>query len=74
MDNFNIDSKILFDLIKILDKGSKYIPCLLFNHFHIFTNLLNQFDSSLSSFNKYLYFNKKSNNNNSNSNESTGDF
>jgi len=65
---FNIDSKILLDLINILDKGSKFIPCLHFNHFHIFTNLLNQFDSSLSTFNKYLYFNNKSNNNNVNSN------
>lgn len=64
IDNFNINSNILYDLINILDKGSKFIPCLHFNHFHIFSNLLHNFDSSLASFNKYLYFNKSNNINN----------
>ena len=51
---------IVKDIININDKGSKFIPCIHFNHFHIFKNLLNNFDSSLPLFNRNYTFHKDS--------------
>ena len=56
-DNLNnIDENLVKNIININDKGSKFIPCLHFNHFHIFKNLLNNFDSALPLFNRNYIF------------------
>ncbi len=49
---------ILNDIIDILDKGSKFVPCLHFNQFHIFKDLLFNFDKFIPKFNQYLSFTK----------------
>ena len=60
-DSLNNNSNSLInDIIKINDKGSKFIPCFHFNHFHIFKNLLCNFDSSLSLFNRNYIYHKNS--------------
>jgi hypothetical protein len=43
-------------IISLLDRGSKFVPCLHFNHFHIFKNLLINFENYLPDFNKFLFF------------------
>ncbi len=59
-DKLNFDDNFIIDIININDKGSKFIPCMHFNHFHIFKNLLYNFYSSLSLFNRNYLFNKNS--------------
>ena len=59
-DKLDFDINLIKDIININDKGSKFIPCMHFNHFHIFKNLLNNFDSSLSLFNRNYIYNKSS--------------
>jgi len=59
-DKLNFDVNFIMDIININDKGSKFIPCMHFTHFHIFKNLLYNFDSSLSLFNRNYLFNKNS--------------
>ncbi len=49
-DKLDFDINLIKDIININDKGSKFIPCMHFNNFLIFKNLLNNFDSSLSLF------------------------
>ena len=56
--NFNLF--FITNIIKILDKGSKFVPCLHFNHYHIFKNLLNNFDNYIPYFNQFVFFKKKS--------------
>ena len=55
----NYNSSFVLNIIKILDKGSKFVPCQHFNHFYIFKNLLNNFDSYTPYFNQFIFFKKK---------------
>jgi hypothetical protein len=50
---------IFFDIINILDKGFKFVPCFHFNLYHIFFSLLKDFESNLPTFNYKLFLTKK---------------
>lgn len=62
IDDNNLDFNLLnihfLNIISILDKGFKFIPCFHFNIYSIFINLLKNFENNLSSFN-FKFFLKR---------------
>ena len=54
-----INEVFLNNLILLLDKGSKFIPCTHFSSFQIFNFLLKNFDQNFNSFNSKIHLFKK---------------
>ena len=63
IDDNNFDFSLLnihfSNIISILDKGFKFVPCFHFNIYSIFINLLKNFEDNLSSFNFKLFLKKE---------------
>ena len=62
------NSSLLTSIIKILDHGFKFIPCVHLNVFHIFQHILNNIDKEIFNFNRQFIRRDRFANNNSTSN------
>lgn len=71
--NINYDFEFIEKLIKIIDSGSKFIPCYYLNEFSIFKSMLISIDKEIINFNKKLHF-KLLSLNKSRSNENLDDY
>jgi len=65
LNNFNIDSKYSSDFFNLLDYGLKFSLCFFKNRYYFFNYFINNIDSSLYNFNKFLFFSKRNLSNNS---------
>ena len=54
----NYDKFYISTIIKILDRGFKFIPCFHFNNFHIFKNLILSIEKEMFNFNRQIFFKK----------------
>ena len=52
----NYDKFYISTIIKILDRGFKFIPCFHFNNFHIFKNLILSIEKEMFNFNRQIFF------------------
>jgi hypothetical protein len=58
IDNLNmIENYYLNTIIKILNNGSKFVPCFHYNDYSIFRDLLYNFDTNFSIINRSILFN-----------------
>ena len=56
--NLDYDNNFILEFSKILDLGLKFIPSYFYSISSYYNFLLNNIDSSLNNFNKYLFFEK----------------
>ena len=54
-----IESDYFLNLVKLLDRGSKFIPCIHFNEFDMFKFILENFDNNFNVFNSRLNMTQK---------------
>ena len=58
LGEINFDKEYIHSIIKILDRGFKFIPCYHFSNFHIFKSLLLSLENEMFNFNRQLFFKK----------------
>ena len=63
LDYSNLNSKFsenfLNDIISLLDRGNKFIPCYIANNFYFYSNIINIYNNFAEKINKHIFFSNK---------------
>jgi len=57
--NSNFSDNFLNNIISLLDRGSKFIPCYFVNNFYFFSNIINIYNTFAEKINNRIFFSNK---------------